>query len=236
MISTVAIGILLYTIPFTIIALHSWKKYSSDRKNSQKKHVYYAFFSWSVGFILDLTGALLVSPDMNETTIFIANTLFTFFDAFNVIGLFWLFIFLKDFVPTMKRYLIPSLGHLAITLIVIFLTPSGFTIVGGNEYIIDRSDVKNLAIILFWFIYWSVIAYIFWKYSKSMTNHVAMRRSQTMSIAAVLAILAYVLVILADASKILLLNLAAEIFAILAGVVFYIGFIIPNWLRKIWET
>lgn len=235
MVSTIAIGILLYAIPFTIIAFHSLGEYLEDRKNSQKKHVYYAFISFSIGFLLDLIGALLVSPGMSETTTFIVNTLFRLFDAFNVVGLFWLFIFLKDMIPEMKRYIIPSLAYVAITFLVIFLTPAKFILVGQEDYIIERENIRNLAIIFFWFIYWSVIAYSFFKYSKLMTNRVAMRRSQTMSIAAVFAILAYVFVITADASKILALVFAGEIFAILAGVVFYIGFIFPNWLRKIWE-
>lgn len=134
MVSATAIGILLYTIPFVIIAFYSLREYLKDKKNSQRKHVYYAFISWSVGFTLSLIGALLVSPNMSETMTLIVNTLFRLFDAFNVIGLFWLFIFLKDFVPKMEKYIIPSLAYVAITLLTVFLTPAGFTLINMGDY------------------------------------------------------------------------------------------------------
>ncbi|ODS36299.1 MAG: hypothetical protein A7316_10155 [Candidatus Altiarchaeales archaeon WOR_SM1_86-2] len=105
MVSFIAVGILLYTLPFSIIAVHALREYLKDKEDSKKKHVFYAFASWSVGFTLDLIGALLVAPEMSPARIMVINVLFRLFDAFNVIGLFWLFIFLKDFMPQLKKYI-----------------------------------------------------------------------------------------------------------------------------------
>ncbi|ODS40903.1 MAG: hypothetical protein A7315_07300 [Candidatus Altiarchaeales archaeon WOR_SM1_79] len=234
MVSFIAVGILLYTLPFSIIAVHALREYLKDKEDSKKKHVFYAFASWSVGFTLDLIGALLVAPEMSPARIMVINVLFRLFDAFNVIGLFWLFIFLKDFMPQLKKYIIPTLAYLSITLIVIFATPAAFHLTTGTEYIIDRAEIRNFAIIFFWFLYWGVIAYQFWSYSKLMTHKIAIRRSQTMGIGAVSAILAYVLVITAEAFQSMTQVYLAEIFAILAGVVFYAGFVAPERLRRMW--
>jgi len=235
MASIIAIGILLYTIPFTIIALHAIREYLKDKQDSKKKHMCYAFAAWSIGFILDLIGALLVVPDMSPTRLMIVNTLFRLFDAFNIIGVFWLFIFLKDFVKPMKKYIIPTLIHMTISLILVFATQAGVIVTVGQEYIIDRAGIRSLAIIFFWFIYWSVIGYQFWKHSRLMTKRVAMRRSQMMSIGAVFAILAYVFVITSEAFQIIAHAYLAEFFAILAGIVFYAGFVAPKWLRRRWR-
>ena len=67
-----------------------------------------------------------------------------------------------------------------------------------------------------------------------MERKTAIRRSQMMSLGAFFAILAYILVILAKAFHSIFLELGGEVFAGLAGVVFYAGFVAPAWLRRMW--
>ena len=231
MVSITAIGILLYTTPFCIIAVHSLREYLKDRQNSKKKHVFYAFISVSIGFILDLIGGLLVSPDMGPNKIMVVNILLRLFDAFNMIGVFWLFVFLTDFLEKWKRHIPFVVIHLGITFMLIFLTPAGLTVL-EDGFVVERADTRAVAVLVFWFLYWGLIAYEFLKHSRLMTKKVAIRRSQMMCVGGVFAVLAYVFVILAKVYNNIMLGFSGEIFAILAGVVFYAGFVAPEWLKR----
>ena len=86
MVSVIALGSFLYLVPFAIIAVHALKEYLGDRKNRKKKHVFYAFASFSIGFTLDLIGSLLVAPVMSQERIMTINILLRLFDAFNLFG------------------------------------------------------------------------------------------------------------------------------------------------------
>jgi len=234
MISITTIGISLFTLPFIIIAVHALREYLKDKQNPQKKHVFYAFLCISIGFISALISASILSPDMSPEKKMIVNTLFKSFDAFNTIGAFWLFIFLIDFIKKWRKYTPFVVVHLAITLVLILLTPAGVIILNG-DHIIDRADVRSLAILVFWFLYWGLIAYEFWKHSRLMTKKIAIGRSQTMTAGAVLAISAYVLVVLAQLFQELTIQIFAQICAVASGIVFYAGFVAPEWLRRRWE-
>ena len=113
----------------------------------------------------------------------------------------------------------------------IILTPAGVIMLGG-EHIIERSDFRSIALLFFWFLYWSIIAQQFWKNSKLMTKKRAIRRSQMMSIGAVFAILAYVLVVAAQVFQTIAIQIFTQACAVLSGIVFYVGFVLPEWLRK----
>ena len=231
MVSITVVGILLFTLPFCVIALHSFKEYPGDRESRQKKHVFYAFLCISIGFISALTGASILSPDMSPEEKTIVNALFKSFDAFNTIGAFWLFVFLTDFIEEIKRYVPYVVIHLTITLMLIILTPAGVIMLGG-EHIIERSDFRSIALLFFRFLYWGIIAQQFRKHSNMMTKKRAIRRSQMMSAGAIFAILAYVLVVAAQVFQTLAIQIFAQACAVLSGIVFYMGFVLPEWLRK----
>ena len=234
MISGTTIGILLYTIPFCILAFHSFGRYLNDKQNPQKKHIFYAFVSVSIGFMLNSIGALLVSPDMSTNQRMVVSALTTLFDAFNMIGVFWFFVFLTDFIERMKKYILFVAVHLAVTLIVILVTPAD-VIVLDAEHIRERSDVHSAAILFFWFLYFGMIAYQFWKYSGLMTKKTAIRRAQMMSAGALFAVFAYIFVIAAQVSQDAVLVYLAESCAVASGIVFYAGFVAPERLRRMLE-
>jgi len=234
MTSITIIGVSLFTLPFCIIALHSLGKYLNDKQNPQKKHVFYAFLCISIGFVSGLIGASILSSGMTPEKEIIVNVLFRLFDTFNTIGAFWFFVFLTDFIVKMKKYIPFVVIHLLITLILILLTPAG-VIMLGDEPIIDRSGIRSIAILFFWFLYWGIVAYQFWKHSRLMTKKSSMRRSQMMSAGAVFAILAYVFTILAEVSQDITMKILSYFCATSSGIVFYIGFLAPKWLKRIWE-
>jgi len=229
------IGMSLFTIPFCIIALHSLGSYLKDRQNRQKKHVFYAFLCISIGFISGMAGAAITSTDMSPDNLMAVNILFRSFDAFNTIGAFWFFVFLTDFIEKTKKYLPYVVIHLGITLMLILLTPAGVIMLAGEEPIIDRAGVRSLALLFFWFLYWGIIAYQFLNYSKSMTKKVAIRRSRMMSAGAAFVILAYVFTIIAGISQDITFKFLSHTCAGLSGIVFYVGFVAPQWLKRMWE-
>ena len=228
------IGVSIFTLPFCIIALHSLREYLNDRQNPQKKHILYAFLCISTGFISGLIGAAMASPEMGPEKLMIVNTLFRSFDAFNMLGAFWFFVFLTDFIERMKKYIPFVVIHLGITLILILLTPARVTML-GTEPAIERAGIRSLAILFFWFLYWGIIAYEFWKYSRVMTKKVPIRRSQMMGAGAVFAVSAYVFTEIAGISQDIIFKLLSHTCAALSGIVFYAGFVAPEWLRKRWE-
>jgi len=228
------IGVSLFTLPFCIIALHSLREHLKDRQNPQKKHVLYAFLCISTGFISGLIGAAMASPEMDPEKLMLVNTLFRSFDAFNMLGAFWFFVFLTDFIEKMKKYIPFVVIHLGVTLILILLTPAR-VIMLGTEPVIERAGIRSLTILFFWFLYWGLIAYQFLKHSRLMTKKVPMRRSQMMSAGAVFAVLAYVFAVLGGISQDIVFKLLSHTCAALSGIVFYAGFIAPEWLRKRWE-
>ena len=235
MLSITTIWQLLFTIPFTIIALHSIKEYLKDREDSKKKHVCYAFSSFSIGFVLNLVGVLMIPFNMGPGERLLVCFLSRLFDIFNVIGLLWVFVFLADFIEGMKKYLPFVFIHMAITVIIIISTKTSIVIV-GHEIVTGRPDIRALAIIVFWFFYWGIVALKFWKFSRLTANKVVMRRCQMMSVGAVFAISAYLAKILSVAYQNLILHFSGEIFAAAAGVVFYIGFVVPEWMRRRWRN
>jgi len=233
--SATTILVFLYTLPFCIIALHSLKKYLSDKQSSEKKHVFYAFLCFSAAFISSSIASVLVLPDMSPERLIIVKIFFKLFDIINMIGVFWLFVFLADFTKNMKKYIPFVAVHLAITLIVIIVMPFGINIIEGAEYVRDRAEVTSLAILFFWFLYWGIIAYQFWKHSKLMKKKVSMRRSQTMSIGGVFAVLAYICAVLSNIAFSIILVYVAAFCGVTAGIVFYAGFIAPECFRRRWE-
>lgn len=232
MVSSTAMGVALFTIPFTVIALHSLREYLKDKRDPKKKHIFYAFMFLSISFILDLIGALMLSPDMSPTKGFIVNALLKIFDFINMIGVFWFFVFLTDFADNLKKYIPLAAAHLLITLSIILVMPFGVTILEGDDFIKDRAIITVVAIMFFWFLYWSIIAYQFWKISKLIQNKVTARRMQMMSAGAIFAILPYLFTITAAALQNFTINFAGEIFALASGILFYAGFIAPGWLRR----
>lgn len=235
MVSFTSIGVLLFAIPFTVIALHSFREYLRDKKNPKKKHLFYAFLCISTGCVINLACALMVSQNMSPSELMIVNVLSKLFDVFNIIGAFFGFCFLTDFMQNLKKYIPFVFIHMAITAIIILSTKAGIIFIDGSEFAIDRAGIRSIAIIFFWFLYWSITAYQFWKCSRLMTNKVAMRRCQMMSTGAVFAVLAYVAVILAKVYQSTILVFFGEFSAMLAGVVLYIGFVAPERLRRRWE-
>ena len=236
MASLTATGLFVFTLPFVFIAAHSIKEYLKDRDSNKKKHLCYAFVIITTSFIVDLIGALMISPVMEPTTCFIVKTLLKSFDFINMIAVFWFFIFLTDFIDDMKRYIPFVAFHLLLTLAVIAVMPFDVVIFEGNEFIEDRHIITIAAIFIFWFLYWSIIAYQFWDLSKFMTSKVAITKSQMMSAAAVFAILAYLSTIIAALSQIITINFVGQVFAIASGVFLYLGFVAPKrlqgWLEK----
>lgn len=236
MVSIITIGVILYSASFFIIALYALKDYLEERDESRKakkKYIFYAFASWSISFIFDLTGSLMVS--LGETSL--AENLFMLFDAFNVIGVFFLFIFMTKFMTPMKRYIPWVSLHLALTLALIFLFPLSLT-VDGTMYVKHYdgyAGITALAIVFFWFLYWGLIAYEFWKSSKLMTKRIAIIRSKMMSAGGVFAVLAYLFVMIAANRPHIAIILASQFFAMAAGIVFYVGFVAPKFLRKMFE-
>ncbi len=218
-------GIFFTALLYSIIAVHSYSKYKKERKDAQRKHVFYAFAFVSLGFLADFTGALFLGPAMSASTLLLANSLFRLFDAFVVIGVYWFFVFLTDLSVPMKKYLNFVQAHAGITLLAILVTPASVA-VAAQSFTIGRADVRAYAIILFWFVYWTVIAYTFWEHSKVVRRKQARLRLEMMSLGGVLAILAY-------AFEISALIYFAEACAIASGIVFYLGFIAPERLQRV---
>jgi len=232
--SPTTIGAVLYTIPFIIIALHSLNRYLKDRKNSEKKHVFYAFLCFSVAFTSSFIAYALVLPDMSRERDILVTFLFKLFDVVNMIGVFWLFVFLSDFMEKIKKYLPYVIIHLALTCIVIAVMPFDVKIDGAN-YIRERAELTSLSILFFWLLYWGIIAYRFWKHSGLMTKKIAIRRSRTMAVGGIIAVFAYICAILSNVVSSAILVYSAVFCGIFAGVVFYAGFIAPERLRRIWN-
>lgn len=235
MVSITMLGMLLFISPFIIMALHSLRNYLNDKENPQKKHVFYIFVTFSISFILDLIGASMLSPDMGPTQTMIVHTLLKVFDVLNMIAVFWFFVFLTDFVKSMKKYVPYVAIHLVITLILIIIMPFGVNIIDEGEFIEDRSDISSIAILLFWPLYLGISSYKFYGLSKLIIKKVAIRRLQMMSAGASLGIFAYVFAIFADVYQSVAINFSGEIFALVSGVIFYLGFVAPHWLRRRWE-
>lgn len=237
---SIAIGVFLFSLPFYIISVHSLKKYLEEKQTgqtkSQKKHIFYAFLIWSVGFTSAVIGAAMISPsmDMDSTTNTLVVILHKLFDAFNILGCFFFFVFLTDFVERLKKYIPFFTALLIITLLLIFVTPSG-VLITEDGHIPWRSDIASAAILFSWIISFAIISLQFWKHSKSMQNNVAIRRSQMISIGAFFMISAYIFVISAQELTQGIMLVFGQISAITSGIVFYIAFVIPDWLRRIWE-
>ncbi len=235
MLSIVEIGILLCSVPFGLITLHALGEYLKDKKNPQKEHILYAFASIFAGFVLFcLPATLLASPGMGLERLAIVNNLFRLFDAANMIGLFWFFVFLTDFMEHMKQHLPLVVIHLLITLVAILVPPADILILDGGA-IAARGTFRLISILLFWLLYLSMLAYKFWRHSILMKKKVARRRSQTLSIGAAFAVFTYVLLTFGEINQSLTWVLIAQISSIAAGVVFYLGFITPGWLRRMWK-
>jgi hypothetical protein len=185
---------------------------------------------------MDLTGSIIISPGKSENITLAAN-LFMLFDAFNVIGVFFLFIFMTKFIDSMKKYITPVLIHLALTLALIFLFPLSLTVDGAVyvKHYDGYSGITEFAIVFFGFLYWGLIAYEFRKSSKLMTKKTAVRKTQMMSIGGIFAILAYLFVMIASKYSYVTIIITSQFFAMASGVVFYIGFVSPGWLKRRWE-
>lgn len=236
--TTIAIGVFLFSIPFYIISFHSLKKYLEEdqtgQTKSQKKHIFYAFLTWSVGFTSAVIGAAMVSPAMEQATLITVVIMHKLFDAFNIIGCFFFFMFLTDFMENLKKHTLFFKAVLIITLILIFVTPSG-VIITEDGHIPWRSGIASAAILFSWIISLAIISHQFWKHSKLMEKKVSIRRSQMISIGAFFMISAYIFVILAQVLTQGIMLVFGQISAIASGIVFYAAFAIPGWLRRIWE-
>ena len=235
LVSATTIGMFLCTLPFCIIAVHSFREYLMDKQDPKKKHVFYAFLCFSAAFILNLIAYIFVLPDMSPGRFMAVTALFKLFDAVNIAGVFWIFVFLTDFMGGMKRYLPLVFIHLGISLVLILGMPYGVDIIDGTNYVKDRAAVSSLAILAFWLLYWGIVAYNFWSHSKLMTKRVAARRSQMMSLGGVFSVLSYLCAIFSNVAASAILVHLALFFATAAGIVFYAGFVAPERLRRMWE-
>ncbi|ODS35726.1 MAG: hypothetical protein A7316_03335 [Candidatus Altiarchaeales archaeon WOR_SM1_86-2] len=223
--------------PFWIITLFSFYDYLK-KGGDKRKHIFYAFFFFSIGFAAAAILNVVLVPGMSESDKVISGYLAYIFDCCNLIGLFWLFVFLTDFVDYMKKYIKYAAVHLIISLIIILALPVDIVPADGDVPMLERQGIKSIMLLSFWFLYWSIIAYQFWKHSGLMTRNVAIRRSQMMSIGAVFAIIAYIFIIISatqEGSARAILFFASNISAALCGIVLYLGFCAPAWLKAMWR-
>ncbi len=226
------IGVFLYSLPFFYITLHSYRSYLKDKQDNKKKHVFYATLSVSIAFISGLAANSICSPEMSSEREILINALFKSFDAFNTIGVFWFFVFLTDFIVKLKRYIPFIVVHLGITLALILLTPAGVILIAGGEPLIDRAGIRTAAVLVFWFLYWTIIAHNFLEYSKLSGKKQVKLRCKLMSLGAAFAILAYLFAVLSVTYHEIILKLISYFCAGASGIVFYSGFVFPGWLRK----
>jgi len=234
-------GALFYTLPFLMIAMHSLFRYLGDRENAGKKHIFYVFACFSISFALSFIAYALVTPDLiaepasdpaRHTAVIV---LFKLFDIINMIGVFFLFIFLIDFIGKMKDYMPIVIAHLAITVFLIAVMPYSVNMINGDSYVRERALTASFAILFYWITYWGLIAYKFWQHTKLMEKKVPIRKVQLMCLGGVIAVMTYIFAISSSLfSSKLLVNLAV-IGGMLSGIVFYLGFYTPGWLRKLLE-
>lgn len=223
-----AILLALVFVPLTIFLLIHYLR----DKTRKRLYLLIAFTFASVAFLIGLVEETILALSGFQPLV---GTLFKFFDAFMMIGVFWFFVFLTEFAEDLKHYIPLSLSWLLIVLVAILISPLEI-VKQGLSWSEIRGLWAGLAIMLYWLAHFGVIASQFWKHSRYLEEKEPRVRIKLMAGGAVFAVLAYAAVILFKFVFPHLLSLSemiGGIFAIMAGILFLLGAELPTWLKSL---
>lgn len=218
----------LVFVPITILLFMHYMR----ERTPKRLHLFAAFTFASLGFLVGLLEEIILASSGSYSD---AVLLFRFFDMFEMIGVFLFFVFLTDFIESQKKYIVPSFLGLLIVIVTIFVSPLEI-VKQGLSWSEIRDVWAGTAIILYWLIHFGVISYQFWKYSRFLEEKGPRVRIQFMASGGVFAMLAYIAVILFKLAFPHLLAVSEAIgvlFAIIAGILFYLGAETPTWFKSL---
>lgn len=215
----------------SVIFIHSVFAYLSYPCND-RKHVMIAFGLMVASAISMLFVDIYVleygiTSDIPELLWKSANITYMF-------GIFFFFSFLADFVDSVKRYIVFVKMYAVVA--------SGFTLFETEPlYITDLgiihtytplAGVVNLGTSMFWL----VIAYWFYRYSREVPESLARKRMLLISAGSAFPLMMYAANLLRTfyPEYNLPLHITAIIFVTIGSVVFYVGFTPPDLLKKYW--
>ncbi|HIH44581.1 MAG TPA: hypothetical protein HA257_05755 [Candidatus Methanoperedenaceae archaeon] len=214
-----------------VIFVHAVLAYLSFPCND-RKHVMIAFglmaaSAVSMLFVDIYTLEYGAASDIPELLWKFANIMYMF-------GIFFFFCFLSDFVESVKRYIMFVLMYAFAASGVTFfekqpLYVSDFDII--HTYT-PLAGVANLGTSMFWL----VIAYWFYRFSREVPESLARKRMLLISAGSAFPLLMYAANLFRTfyPEYNLPLHIAAVIFVTVGSVVFYVGFTPPDLLKKYW--
>ncbi|MFZ3063144.1 MAG: hypothetical protein WA148_05320 [Actinomycetota bacterium] len=227
---TLALGIwmALVYVPLTVLLLFHYLR----DKTPKRLHLLLAFTAASIGFIANLVEELLALGGY----MFGASLAFKLFDIFEMAGVFMFFVFLTDFVQYQKRYI--GLSYAALLLVIFAIALSPLELVKQGSALVEVRYIwaAGIGIIAYWLTHFGVISYEFWRYSKLIEERLPRARMQLIALGGLYAVLAYLAVIILKSAfpdQLPFTEIVGAVFAVVAGILFYLGAETPNWLKSI---
>lgn len=216
--------------PLTIVIL---LHYLRDR-SIRRLHLLAAFVFFSLGLLASGTEeVMLVTGGPSAAATFI----FRFFDIFSMVGVFWFFVFMSDFVDSQKRFVGFSAAWLLLVVVAILVSPVKMVRVDAAWSEV-RGVWSSAAVALYWLANFGAVSYQYFKHARLITERGPRRRIMLMGGGALAAIAPFILVTvikLALPSMLVWSEVAASAFAVVSGALFYLGAETPSVLKPIIE-